>query len=69
MVDFLLSVLQVLWQILEDASVFLLFGFLLAGVLAVLVRRRLVYTGKGRLRERRSRSWSRPQKPELTALV
>jgi HflK protein len=50
MIDFLLGVLQVLWQILEDASVFLLFGFLLAGVLAVLVPRRLltrlVGTGK-----------------------
>jgi HflK protein len=50
MIDFLLGVLQVFWQILEDASVYLLFGFLLAGVLAVLVPRqllnRLVGTGK-----------------------
>jgi HflK protein len=52
MINFLLSILQVLWQILEDASVYLLFGFLLAGVLAVLVPRglltRLVGTGKFR---------------------
>src|SRR5262249_43106336 len=52
MVDFLLSVLQVLWQILEDASVFLLFGFLLAGVLAVLVPNRLLtrLVGTGKFR-------------------
>src|SRR6516225_11237013 len=52
MIDFLLAILQVLWQILEDASVYLLAGFLLAGVLAVLVPRqlltRLVGTGKFR---------------------
>jgi HflK protein len=52
MINFLLNILQVLWQILEDASVYLLFGFLLAGVLAVLVPRgllnRLVGTGKFR---------------------
>ena len=50
MVDFLLGVLWATWEILKDASVFLLFGFLLAGVLAVLVPRglltRLVGTGK-----------------------
>ena len=50
MINFLLSVLQVLWRILEDASVYLLFGFLIAGVLAVLVPRqlltRLIGTGK-----------------------
>ena len=40
-INFLLSVLQALWQILEDASVYLLFGFLIAGVLAVLVPRQL----------------------------
>jgi HflK protein len=49
-VDFLLGVLWATWEILKDASVFLLFGFLLAGVLAVLVPRglltRLVGTGK-----------------------
>src|SRR5262249_19768772 len=42
--------LEASWDILKDASVFLLFGFLLAGVLAVLVpralMRRLVGTGK-----------------------
>ena len=52
MIDFLLGVLQATWAILEDASVYLLFGFLLAGVLAVLVPRqlltRLVGTGKFR---------------------
>jgi uncharacterized membrane protein YraQ (UPF0718 family) len=50
MIDFLLAVLQALWAILEEASVYLLVGFLLAGVLAVLVPRqlltRLVGTGK-----------------------
>ena len=49
-IDFLLGVLWGTWEILKDASVFLLFGFLLAGVLAVLVPRglltRLVGTGK-----------------------
>ncbi|HLN08727.1 MAG TPA: SO_0444 family Cu/Zn efflux transporter, partial [Xanthobacteraceae bacterium] len=52
MIDFLLGVLRATWEILEDASVFLLFGFLLAGVLAVLVPgrllRRLIGTGKVR---------------------
>jgi HflK protein len=37
MVDFLILVLQEIWYILKEASVFLLFGFALAGVLAVLV--------------------------------
>ena len=50
MIDFLFSVLREIWGILEDASVFLLFGFLFAGVLAVLVPggwlTRLVGTGK-----------------------
>jgi HflK protein len=50
MIDFLLAALQALWAILEEASVYLLVGFLLAGVLAVLVPRqlltRLVGTGK-----------------------
>ena len=52
MIDFLFGVLQALWQILEDASVYLLFGFLLAGVLAVLVPRRLLtrLIGTGRIR-------------------
>jgi HflK protein len=50
MIGFLFSILRETWGILEDASVFLLFGFLLAGVLAVLVPgqllTRLVGTGK-----------------------
>jgi HflK protein len=50
MLDFLFSVCRETWEILEDASVFLLFGFLLAGVLAVLVPgrllTRLIGTGK-----------------------
>lgn len=50
MIDFLLGVLWATWEILKDASVFLLFGFLLAGVLAVFVPghllRWLVGTGK-----------------------
>jgi HflK protein len=50
MVSFLFEVLRATWEILEDASVFLLFGFLIAGVLAVLVPgrllTRLVGTGK-----------------------
>ena len=52
MIDFLFGVLQALWQILEDASVYLLFGFLLAGVLAVCVPRRLLtrLVGTGRIR-------------------
>ena len=37
MIDFLLQVLWETWNILKQASIFLLFGFLLAGVLAVLV--------------------------------
>jgi HflK protein len=37
MVDFLLRVLWETWNIFKQASIFLLFGFLLAGVLAVLV--------------------------------
>src|SRR5438105_3161877 len=50
MINFLFAVLREAWGILEDASVFLLFGFLLAGALAVLVPgrllTRLVGTGK-----------------------
>jgi hypothetical protein len=52
MIDFLLGVLQATWAILEDASVYLLVGFVLAGALAVLVPRhlltQLVGTGKFR---------------------
>ena len=50
MVSFLFDVLRQTWGILEDASVFLLFGFLLAGMLGILVPgrllTRLVGTGK-----------------------
>ena len=37
MISWLLDVLWVTWEILKDASVFLLVGFLFAGMLAVLV--------------------------------
>jgi HflK protein len=50
MTSFLFGVLLETWGILEDASVFLLFGFLLAGMLGILVPgrllTRLVGTGK-----------------------
>src|SRR5215475_1530147 len=50
MIEVLLGILRATWDILKDASVFLLLGFLLAGILAVLVPRalirRLVGTGK-----------------------
>jgi HflK protein len=50
MINFLFGVLRQTWEILEEASVFLLFGFLLAGVLGILVPgrllTRLVGTGK-----------------------
>ena len=52
MIGFLFGVLRETWGILEDASVFLLFGFLLAGVLAVLVPGRLLtrLIGTGKVR-------------------
>src|SRR3984893_2735254 len=52
MVSFLFDVLREAWGILEDASVFLLFGFLLAGVLAVLVPGRLLtrLVGAGKIK-------------------
>jgi HflK protein len=50
MIDVLLQILLEIWEILKEASVFLLFGFLLAGVLAVFVPKglftRLLGTGK-----------------------
>src|ERR1700704_5549763 len=50
MISFLFGVLWQTWEILEEASVFLLFGFLLAGMLGILVPgrllTRLVGTGK-----------------------
>src|SRR6184192_2112260 len=52
MINFLFAVLREVWGILEDASVFLLFGFLLAGVLAVLVPGRLLtrFVGAGKIK-------------------
>ena len=52
MIDFLLAVLQAIWAILKEASVYLLVGFLIAGVLAVLVPRRLLtrLVGTGKLK-------------------
>ncbi len=52
MIDFLLGVLQAVWGILKDASIYLLFGFLVAGVLGVLVPHRLLrrLVGTGRVR-------------------
>ena len=50
MIGFLFGILRQTWEILEEASVFLLFGFLLAGILGILVPQRLltrlVGTGK-----------------------
>ena len=42
MLDFLFQVLWETWDILKEASVFLLFGFVLAGILAVLVPAKLL---------------------------
>src|SRR5919199_2478281 len=52
MTDFLLQVLRETWSILEDASIFLIFGFALAGVLAVLVPARAMTRlfGTGRVK-------------------
>ena len=52
MVDFLLQVALQTWWILKEAAVFLLFGFALAGVLAVLVpaRTMLRFFGTGKIR-------------------
>ena len=52
MVDFLLRVLWETWSILEEASIFLLLGFALAGALRVLVpRTKLIQlVGRGRVR-------------------
>src|SRR5262245_37734529 len=50
MINFLFDVFRQTWEIMEEASVFLLFGFLLAGMLGILVPSRLlarlVGTGK-----------------------
>ena len=52
MVDFLILVVQEIWSILKEASIFLLFGFALAGVLAVLVPARtlLRFFGAGKVK-------------------
>src|SRR5581483_11631886 len=52
MSNFLLRIVWETWAILKEASVFLLFGFLIAGVLAVLVPQRLLSKlfGTGRIR-------------------
>ena len=52
MIDFLLAVLQAFWAIMKEASVYLLVGFFLAGVLAVLVPRRLLtrFVGTGKFK-------------------
>jgi HflK protein len=52
MVDFLLQVVLQIWWIVKEAAVFLLFGFTLAGVLAVLVpaRTMLRFFGTGKVR-------------------
>jgi HflK protein len=52
MVEFLILVLQEIWSILKEASIFLLFGFALAGVLAVLVPARTLmrFFGAGKVK-------------------
>src|SRR5262244_789647 len=52
MIGFISGVLWETWEILKDASVFLIFGFLLAGALAVLVPKGLLVrlVGTGRVR-------------------
>src|SRR5262245_49440227 len=50
-IEFLVRVAVETWSIMEEASVFLLFGFLLGGVLAVLIPQRLILRllGSGRI--------------------
>jgi len=52
MIDFLLQVALQIWWILKEAAIFLLFGFALAGVLAVLVpaRATLRFFGTGKVK-------------------
>ena len=52
MIDFLLQVAVQTWWILKEAAIFLLFGFALAGVLAVLVPARTLtrFLGTGKIR-------------------
>jgi HflK protein len=52
MVEFLVLVVQEIWYILKEASIFLLFGFALAGVLAVVVPARTLmrFFGAGKVK-------------------
>src|SRR5437879_12252479 len=52
MISYLFGVLRQTWEILEEASVFLLFGFLLDGMLGILVPGRLLtrLVGTGKLK-------------------
>ena len=52
MIDFLLQVFWETWSIFKEASVFLLFGFALAGVIAVLIQARtlLRFLGRGKVK-------------------
>src|SRR5215469_3471331 len=52
MIGFLSAIFWEVWEILREASVFLIFGFLLAGALAVLVPKGLLVrlVGTGRVR-------------------
>ena len=52
MIDFLLQVGWETWSIFKEASLFLLFGFAVAGVLAVLVPSRVFmrFLGTGRVK-------------------
>ena len=52
MIDFLLQVFWETWSIFKEASVFLLFGFALAGVIAVLIPARtlLRFLGRGKVK-------------------
>lgn len=52
MIDFLLLIASETWYIIKEASVFLLFGFLIAGVLAVVVPGRLMtrFFGRGKVK-------------------
>ena len=68
MTDFLLQVLWQTWNIFKQASLFLLFGFLLAGLLAVLVPEQLLARlfRKGKVR---SVLWASGQKAYADRLV
>ena len=68
MIGFLFDVFRETWGILEDASVFLLFGFLLAGVLAVLVPGRLLTRLVGALRQVSSTTAPQPRSASLRSV-